>query len=190
MHTQLNTGEHFIGPGFPGNSMNKLPNFLSIFHFSFFMEHLEAVVWVFPGDDAQTNTTFCAVDCLSVFWAKPAPSLVCESWEVIHLIIADINHGSWGCWLLYASGVAVHILLPSFRWPPLLLSTGKKGICNLQPGCLELFVLLHTNAFGILTIQQPSIVDGTTGGTLQGCGTKPPSCQQGQLLPCGHCTVT
>ena len=56
MHTQLNTGEHFIG----GNYLNNLPNFLSIFHFLFFMEQF---FWVFPSDDAQTNNTFCAVDC-------------------------------------------------------------------------------------------------------------------------------
>jgi len=106
------------------------------------MERLEAVAWVFPDDDAQTNTAFCAVECCLSFWAKPAPSLVCESWEVIHLIMADINHGSWGCWPLYASGGAVHILLPSLGRPSLLLSTVDKGICNLQPEYLELFVLL------------------------------------------------
>lgn len=79
--------------------MNNAPHFL-YFYISFFMEHLEAVARVFPSDDAQTNTIFCAVDCCLSLWAKPALSLVCESWEVIHLIMADITHGSWGCWPL------------------------------------------------------------------------------------------
>lgn len=62
-------------------------------------------------------------------------------------------------------GLCIHLvgsdsLLPSLGRPFLLLSTVDKGICNFQPEFLELFVLLHTNAFGISVIQQPSIVDG------------------------------
>lgn len=127
--------------------------------YSLFVEYLEAVEWAFPSDDAQTNTTFLTVDCCLSIWAKPAPSLVNKNWEVIHLIIADISHRSWGCWSLDASGGTVHILL-SLGWPSLLLPTVDKCIGNLQPECLELFVLLHTKAFGISAIQQPSIVDG------------------------------
>lgn len=164
------------------------------------MECLKAVAGIFPSDDAQTNTTFCAVDCCLYFWAKSEPSLVCESWEVINLIMADINQGSWGlvgCWTLYASSEAVHILLTCLGGLSLLLSTMDKGICNLQPEFLELFVLLHTNDFGIAAMQQPSIVDGCINHLpkeaqvppVVGVRYKATMMSEGQLLPCGHCTL-
>ena len=147
------------------------------------MERLEGVAWVFPGDDAQPNTTFWAVDCCLSFWAKPAPSLVCESWEVIHLIMADINYGFWGCWPLHASGGAVHILLPCLGRPSLLLSTVDKGICNLQPEFLELFVLLHTNAFGLFLWMVPRLRKLMDSFRCTMSGSEVKNCQSRQHTP-------
>ena len=64
------------------------------FPLSFFVEMFEAVAWTFSSDDAEADTTFFTGDSRLSVRAEPAPSLVSENWEVIHLVIADIGHGS------------------------------------------------------------------------------------------------
>lgn len=67
------------------------------------METQKAVAGGFASDDTKMNPTFWPGDDGLSICTELAPSLFSDQWEMIHAVIVDVIHWSWGIGLLGAS---------------------------------------------------------------------------------------